>query len=197
MSLRLTSSATIRHHLRTLGSRIPHQWTTIALLLPVVVFLTLYIVNERNSARIRSELEYERVVWPQYFGFPGWYGKPRGRDDLTADQAQEVREEGSLPWNPLRGAQEDIKRPVRVLGVIRECYSHFSSSSVLCSYCHPASNPLLHEQAVFLHHLASAGKNSGQLNVTLRESKELGSEKSECWDWVWTFEDCRQHFRGS
>lgn len=131
MSLRLTSSATIRRHLRALGARIPHQWTTIALLLPVVVFLTLYIVNERNSARIRSELEYERVVWPQYFGFPGWYGKPRGRDGLAADQAQEVREEGTLPWNPLRGAQEDIKRPVRALALIRECYSHFSSSSVV------------------------------------------------------------------
>lgn len=129
MSLRLTSSPTIRHHLRALASRIPHQWTTIALLLLVAVFLTLYVVNERHSARIRSELEYERVVWPQYFGFPGWYGKPSGRDDLAAGEGQEIGEESILPWNSLRKAQEHIERPVRVLGLIREYYSHLSSFS--------------------------------------------------------------------
>jgi hypothetical protein len=127
MSLRLTSSSTIRHHLRALGSRIPHQWTNIALLLPVVIFLALYVVNERRSERIKTELEYERVVWPQYFGFPEWYGKPSNREPLADGEGQEAREEGVVPWSSLRTSHDDTERPVRVLGLIRECLGHLQS----------------------------------------------------------------------
>ncbi|KAI5455341.1 hypothetical protein NCC49_000155 [Naganishia albida] len=172
MSLRLTSTSTstIRHHLRTLGSRIPHQWINIALLLPVAVFLALYAVNERRSGRIKSELEYERVVWPQYFGFPEWYRKP-SLDRFAAGEERELEKDSVLPGKSLKTFTEPLQRPIRVLGLI-------------------PSNPHLHQQAVFLHHLANAGKYSGTLDVTLREAKELEGENVECWEWVWAFEDC-------
>jgi hypothetical protein len=47
----------------------------------------------------------------------------------------------------------------------------------------------MHQQAVFLHHLADTGKFSEHLEVTMRQAKELQSENSECWDWIWAFED--------
>lgn len=124
MSLRLTSTSTstIRHHLRTLGSRIPHQWINIALLLPVAVFLALYAVNERRSGRIKSELEYERVVWPQYFGFPEWYGKP-SLDRFAAGEERELEKDSVLPGKSLKTSTEPLQRPIRVLGLIRECQS--------------------------------------------------------------------------
>lgn len=131
MNLRFPSSATLRHHVRALGCRIspfvvslPHQLTNILLLLPVLVFLTLYLYNERQSARIKTQLEYERVVWPQHFGFPEWYGKPRVLDYAESDEAiggKEERTEDVLPWNSEieREARTD-GQPTRILGLIRE-----------------------------------------------------------------------------
>jgi hypothetical protein len=130
MNLHLPPPSAIRHHLRALGTRIspfifslPNQIGNILLLLPVLVFLGLYLYNLRQSTHIRTDLEYEKVVWPQYFGFPDWYGKPEA--PFAAGDAE--GEEGLLrlatetPWHSGESFNVGkLAQPRRILGVIRE-----------------------------------------------------------------------------
>jgi hypothetical protein len=132
MNLHLPPPSAIRHHLRALGTRIspfifslPNQIVNILLLLPVLVFLGLYLYNLRQSSHIRTDLEYEKVVWPQYFGFPDWYGKPEAPIPIAAEDAE--GEEGLLrlametPWHPGESDKDRTHgRPKRILGLIRE-----------------------------------------------------------------------------
>jgi hypothetical protein len=130
MNLHLPPPSAIRHHLRALGTRIspfifslPNQIVNILLLLPVLVFLGLYLYNLRQSSHIRTDLEYEKVVWPQYFGFPDWYGKP----EAPFAAGDEEREKKVLvlstetPWNPGESLNVGkLVRPRGILGLIRE-----------------------------------------------------------------------------
>lgn len=100
-------SSSIRLQLRTLANHLPslsHQSGNILLLLPILVFLSLYLYNAHLAGRIKTKEGYEQVVWPGQFGFPQWYSDPRGRE--------------LVPW--VDETQEEGKQPVRLLGILRE-----------------------------------------------------------------------------
>ena len=131
MSLHLLGPSAIRHHLRALGTRIspfhvslPNQTVNILLTLPILVFLALYIYNQRKSAHVKTALGFEKVVWPQYFGFPDWYGKPEvlsGTGEAGNDEGPSLQAIES-PWN-LDQPSKDITHGhfKRILGLIRKC----------------------------------------------------------------------------
>lgn len=111
------SSSTTRHHIRTLANHLPsfsHQSGNILLLLPILIFLSLYLYNTHLAGRLRMEKGYEQVVWPAEFGFPWFYTDPKGGKDL-------------VPW--VEEPRETSSRGhVRLVGVLREfsLFSHLS-----------------------------------------------------------------------
>lgn len=130
MNLHLPLPSAIRHHFRALGTRISplffslhNQAVNILLLLPVVAFLALFVYNHRQSAQIKTDLEYERVVWPQYFGFPDWYGRPEtpsGTEDADSEEGS-LRGAVETPWNPGESFKDITHgQPRRILGLVRE-----------------------------------------------------------------------------
>ena len=195
MSSHLLAPSAIRHHLRALGTRIspffvslPNQVVNILLVLPALVFLVLYIYNERQSAHVKTALEFEKVVWPQYFGFPDWYGRPQAppvseeavSPDASSLQAIET------PWNPEESRKAVThEHPRRILCLIRESRSQKACS--VSSFHVSASDVKLHEQNVFLHDLQALAATSNDMEVVLRQGDNVEPDASPCWDWLITF----------